>query len=181
MFMFNIIVHIIRFSYHSDVGAVDQLAKMEETQEKAMKKAAKEAVTAYNAVLSDALTNDTILRSVVKECVSKKIMTSSEMNSLFDPYTNRALSVRASDFVSKMLVTAEVLPGKLDEYLCILHKSGNPVVQDAAKKVAEKCKCKCAEWFCLFLLKIHMVCLCMKKPSQLKTMKRLQYLQQCPA
>ena len=135
--MFNVIVHIIRY-----VGAVDQLAKMEETQEKAMKKAAKEAVTSYNAVLSDALTNDSILRSVVQECVSKKLMNPSELQSLFDPYINRSLSARAVDFVYKMLIAVETSPEKLDGYLCILHKSGNTVVQDAAKKIAEKCKCK---------------------------------------
>ena len=109
-------------------------------EEKARKKAAREAITLNTSVLSDALKNDPILRSVVQKCVGKRFLSTAEMDTLFDPYTGQSLAQRASNFVSKIHNLVGVLPGKLDEFVCILHESGNPVVKEAARSVAEKCK-----------------------------------------
>ncbi|XP_019857250.1 PREDICTED: uncharacterized protein LOC109585570 [Amphimedon queenslandica] len=111
----------------------------ENPEEKAHKKAAKDAISLNTSVLSDALKNDPILRSVVQKCVEKRYLTTAEMDTLFDPYTGQSLAQRASNFVSKIQSLVGILPGKLDEFVCILHETGNPVVQEAARKVAENC------------------------------------------
>ena len=116
-------------------------ASKEKAEEKATKKAAQEAITLNTCVLSDALKLDgSILRTVVQKCVSKRLFTQSEMTNLFDPYTNRTLAERASKFVSMLHSLVGVLPDELDEILCILYETENPVVQEAAKSVANKCE-----------------------------------------
>ena len=111
------------------------------SREKATKKAAQEAITLNTCVLSDALKLDgSILLTVVQKCVSKRLFTQSEMTNLFDLYTNRTLAERASKFVSMLHSLVGVLPDELDEILCILYETENPVVKEAAKSVANKCE-----------------------------------------
>lgn len=112
----------------------------ETSEEKAHKKGARDAISFNTAVLSEALRNDPILRSVVQKCVEKRYLTTAEMDTLFDPYTGQSLAQRASNFVSKIQSLVGILPGKLDEFVCILHETGNPVVKEAARKVADSCK-----------------------------------------
>ena len=47
---------------------------------------------------------------------------------------------RADLLVSELERRVSSVPNALDDVLCILHESGSPVVQEAAKKIAMDCK-----------------------------------------
>ena len=103
-------------------------------------KCAQDALNAHSEDLKELLSDLAILGDVATACRQAKIITSSELQDMFDDMNHMTVCERVDQFMNYVTSVVKSCPDLLDVFLHILTDKGNIAVARVAERIAQSCK-----------------------------------------
>ena len=103
-------------------------------------KCAQDALNAHSEDLKELLSNVAIFGDVAGACKQAKIITSIELQGMFDDMNHKTVSQRVDQLINCVLSVVKYSPKQLGVFLKILIDKGNIAFEEVAKTIAQSCK-----------------------------------------